>query len=307
MTSGEDRVELFRKDVAASSEALAALLDRWQPVDLAGRDRVAAFGLGSSRFAAQVVTAVARERGLVAWAEHAGPGVGPPPAQELVAVCVSASGGTPEVVEVAERHRGRSLLVAVTNVGTSRLAQAADVVVPLHAGREASGIAGRTYRATLASLGLLLGVADIDGLRTILPALDAVAVEAQWHLDAADALDGAPLIDVVAPAVLLGAAEQAALMLREAPRLPAHAVETADWSHTHVYLALPGHRVLRFPGSHDDAGLVRYVEQRGGHLVDVPAAGGDAIGRALVGSVAVERLAAALWSRTHATIHDPSG
>ena len=37
-------------------------------------------------------------------------------------------------------------------------------------------------------------------------------------------------------------------MLREAPRLPAHAYETGDWLHTGVYLALPGHRVAAVPG-----------------------------------------------------------
>ena len=47
---------------------------------------------------------------------------------------------------------------------------------------------------------------------------------------------------------MLGLAEQAALMLREAPRLPAVAHETGDWLHTAVYLAFPGHRALMFSG-----------------------------------------------------------
>jgi hypothetical protein len=39
-------------------------------------------------------------------------------------------------------------------------------------------------------------------------------------------------------------ADQAVLMLREAPRLPAVAHDTGDWLHTAVYLAIPGHRVV---------------------------------------------------------------
>lgn len=302
----EDRVGLFRADIAASPDALTALLDRWQPIDLGGRRHVVAFGLGSSRFAALVAAAAARARGAKADAEYAGAGIGPPPAPDLVAVCISASGRTPEVVEVAERHRGRSLVVGVTNDTTSPLALAADLLVSLHAGAEAAGISSRTYRATLAALALLLGVADADRLRGLLPSLQAAIDEPTWHLAAADLLDGAPAIDVVAPASLLGAAEQAALMLREAPRLPAHAAETADWSHTHVYLALPGHRVLRLSGSHQDRDLDAILERRGGRAVDVPIHGSDDVERAILASVAVERLAVELWERVDAG-EPPSG
>jgi glucosamine--fructose-6-phosphate aminotransferase (isomerizing) len=302
--SGPDRVDLFRADIATSGAALASLLDTWSPVDLGGRRRIAAFGLGSSRFAAMVATSAARAGGADAWAEYAGPDVGPPPADELVAVCISASGGTREVLEVAGRHRGRSLVVAVTNDPSSPLAERADIVLPLHAGIEASGIACRTYRATLAVLGLLLGVTDLPTLRGAIAAIDALGPRGA-DADAVEALDGAPLIDVVAPGPLLGAAEQAALMLREAPRLPAHAVETADWSHTHVYLALPGHRVLLLPGSHDDEALRAIVERRGGRVLDLPAVDGGPIASAIVTSLRVERLAAELWARTDADAAAP--
>jgi fructoselysine-6-P-deglycase FrlB-like protein len=294
--SGPDRVELFRADIAASGAALASLLDAWSSVDLGGRRRIAAFGLGSSRFAAMVATSAARASGADAWAEYAGPSVGPPPADDLVAVCISASGGTREVLDVAERHRGRSLVVAVTDDPSSPLAERADIVLPLHAGVEAAGIACRTYRATLAVLGLLLGVTEVGTLRGLMDATDNVDTDAE----AIEALDGAPLIDVVAPGPLLGAAEQAALMLREAPRLPAHAVETADWSHTHVYLALPGHRVLFLPGSHDDDGLRAIVERRGGRVLGLPVVDGAPLEQAIIASVHVERLAAELWARTDA-------
>ena len=56
-------------------------------------------------------------------------------------------------------------------------------------------------------------------------------------------------------------------MLREAPRLPAHAWETADWLHTAVYLAMPGHRAVLFPGSPADAEVIDTVRRRGGEVV----------------------------------------
>ena len=50
-----DRVDLFEADIAESPEALTRLLDAWQPVDLGADGRFVFTGLGSSRFAADVV------------------------------------------------------------------------------------------------------------------------------------------------------------------------------------------------------------------------------------------------------------
>ena len=101
-----------------------------------------------------------------------------------------------EIVATAERHRGRSLVVAVTNDPSSALASLGDVVIPLDAGREASGIACRTFRATVAALALLAGVAGVDDLREAVDGL-AKRVATPGDLDAAaDDLDGAPSIDV---------------------------------------------------------------------------------------------------------------
>ena len=90
-------------------------------------------------------------------------------------------------------------------------------------------------------------------------------------------------------------------MLREAPRLPAHAYETADWLHSGVYLALPGHRVVVVPGSDADGEVVATVERRAGAVVRLPAdPRAGSIVRAIVESVRAEQLAAALWSRVDA-------
>ena len=100
----------------------------------------------------------------------------------------------------------------------------------------------------------------------------------------------------------LGLAEQAALMLREAPRLPAAAHDTGDWLHTAVYLAIPGHRALLFPGAAADAEVIATIERRGGIVIRVPSASSDAdpFHRAIVESVYAELLAAELWRRTSA-------
>ena len=113
-------------------------------------------GLGSSLFASMDAASALRAGGIPAWAEFASAD-GAPPADDLVLVAVSASGRTPETVEVARRHHGTSLVIGVTNVPGSPLADASDVVLPLLAGVEAAGISTLTYRATVVVLALLAG------------------------------------------------------------------------------------------------------------------------------------------------------
>lgn len=305
----DDRVTQFRADIAASPDALARLVDGPPPAPIPDAQRICFTGLGSSRYAADVVAGALRSQGRSAWSELASGSSRTKPAPDLTLVAISASGSTPEVIEAARRHRGTSRVIAVTNCPTSALAEAADEVVPLLAGEEASGIACRTFRATLVALAMLGGTSG-DQASTIqrLPPLLAQrqSLSADWARSAAVAIDGAPAIDVLADASLLGVAEQAALMLREGPRLPAHAFETADWLHVGIYLAWPGHVVLRLPGSDADD-QVRDVETaRGIGLADAPPlpdAATDPVSRAVLASLDAELLAAEAWSRADARHH----
>ncbi|CAN5659955.1 hypothetical protein BH20CHL7_BH20CHL7_06140 [soil metagenome] len=178
--------------------------------------------------------------------------------------------------------------------------------MPLLAGQEASGIACRTFRATVASLALLSGLAQPDELRPAAASLaDRIDGAAAWLEPMVTALHGAPSIDVIAGALALGLAEQGALMLREAPRLPAHAWETADWLHTAVYLALPGHRAVLLAGSAADAEVVATVQRRGGEVITIAPPDGAGITAALVTSVVPELLAAGLWQKAAAVDKAP--
>jgi fructoselysine-6-P-deglycase FrlB-like protein len=244
-----------------------------------------------------------RARGWSAWAELAGDETSTLPAEDVTLVAISASGATPEVIRAAERHKGRSRVVAVTNGPDSRLAAAADHVVALDAGHETAGIACRSFRATIAVLALASGTRSVDELRPAVDGLSATLDQRpSWTPPLVDALDGAVGIDVLAAGSLLGVAEQAALMLREAPRLSAHAVSTHDWLHTGVYLAWPGHRLVLFPGTHVDAEIEMVAARRGTTRVAVVPGHQDPVIRAIVDSVVMDCVAAELWRRTGA--HD---
>lgn len=296
-----DRVEHFRADIAASPAALTRLLDTFEGPDLGGRRRFLFVGLGSSRFAAQLVAAQVQHHGGTAWVDSAGTSAATPPAEDLVLFAISASGRTAEVIAAADAHRGRSLVVAVTNDPASPLTANAHAILSLQAGVEASGIAGRTFRATIAALALATGVATMTSLRPAVAGLATrLATAEAWSPPIVDALDGAPAIDVLADAALIGLAEQAALMFREAPRLAARAYDTPDWLHTGVYLAWAGHHVLLYEGSSADAEVAATVERRGAAVLHVPAGAWEPLTRAIADSIVAEVVAATLWGRTAA-------
>jgi glucosamine--fructose-6-phosphate aminotransferase (isomerizing) len=69
---------------------------------------------------------------------------------------ISQSGKSPDIVAVlAEAQRQGALTAALTNEPESDLSQAADHVIPLHAGKEESVAATKTYSAELAAVAML--------------------------------------------------------------------------------------------------------------------------------------------------------
>lgn len=314
--------DAFREDVLREPETLATLLDAYGGVasplrplgadPLAGR-RVALIGMGSSRFAALTVAAALRARGVAAVAEYASADASATtaPGRDVLAVGISASGATPETVAALARHRGVSRTVAITNRPDGPLAEAADVVLPLLAGEEAGGVACRTFQATLAVLWLLAGV-GADALRPAVEAQRALLdARHDWLESLLAAVAGAHTVYAIAPAARISSALQAALMLREGPRVAADGCETGDWTHVDVYLSKhPGYTALLFPGSAFDEGVMEWARPRGSRILAVgrpgprgatpvaPFAGADdPLVASLVEVGVVELLAATWWRR----------
>lgn len=285
----------FLADVLDAPERLSALLDAYDEPGaplreveaLAARCRRVLFvGMGSSRFAAITAATELRARGVDAYAELASTGLPSAPAGDTLVVGISASGSTPETVEALSRHADSGPTVAVTNDGGGELARAADVVLPLHAGAEAGGVACLTFQATVALLFLLVdrvtGAASGDvGLRQAVDlASELRASRGRWLDELVALLEGRRTVYAIAPAERLSSALQSALMLREGPRVPADATETGDWLHVDVYLSKhPGYRALLFTGSRFDAGVMEWARDRGAAIV--------AVGRAVEGAALV--------------------
>lgn len=311
-----DRAALFLADVLASPGALGRAIEAGVPPaagDLVRARRVLVAGMGSSRFAALDALPHLRAAGVDARVELASVVEAPREPDGAVLVAVSSSGETREAVELARSWPGP--VVALTARPTSRLASLATVPVPLAGVDETSGIACQAYRATLAVLLRLGGPGSQEQLRCAVDALDElISGHAAWVGGAADVLDGPEEIHVIGSGRRPGLLEQAALMLREAPRIPALPIDTADWLHVGLYTMLPDGRALLLSGSPDDDEVVSTIAGRGGRTVVVgPAVEGaavhvplpdtaleDSIVRSLVEPVAVELIAAELWARTSA-------
>jgi fructoselysine-6-P-deglycase FrlB-like protein len=316
------RDELFLEDVLNAPAELTAVVAaqrfvtsrlRW---DVAGYRRRRLIGMGSSAFAARDAAARWRLDGLDAVAEVAsssGLSAGSP---DTLAILISASGSTPEVLGAAARHRAAgSRIVVLTAERTSPLAAFADTEIPLRAmSVETAGIASQTYRATVSALLLLdAGTAEVAtaGAARAPKALAAfIDGYFEWQDAAADLLDTGRELHVLADGFHAGLAEQAALMFREAPRIAAMPFDTGDWLHVGQYTLYPGDGVLLFAGSPLDDEAIATIHRRGGRIVVVgPArAGADlvvpvvddpgdwAVG-SLVASAAAELIAAELWTR----------
>ncbi len=145
----QDQPESLR--AFATAPAVAGLEELRQ-----GYDRIVLTGMGTSHFAGLPTWRALARRGWPAWwldttqlldtADLVTPGT--------LLVVTSQSGRSAEVVALCD-GRPRSTLVAVTNDGASPLARAADLVVPLHSGAEAT-VSTKSYLNSLAAHGVIL-------------------------------------------------------------------------------------------------------------------------------------------------------
>lgn len=312
---------LFLADLEAKPDALTALAARlaagspWPPA-VTGARRLVLLGMGSSRYAASVAAARLRACGVDAIADFAGTDLLPPVTPDCAVIAVSAGGGSRETAAAAGHYRGRCPVALLTNTPPSPLATLADHVVPLHAGPERGGVACRSYQHTVALLLALEAAMARPGLDVA--ALTAAAAGATRHLlasrqdwlpEVTRLLNGPDGSYVVAPARRLASAQQSALMLREGPRVPSQACETADWSHVDVYLTKTrDYRMLLLAGSRWEDELLRWTGERGATVVaagaEVPGAAcrlrypgdGDDDVRLLTEVLIAELVAVTLWA-----------
>src|SRR3954468_19667132 len=177
----------------------------------------------------------------------------PPRLDGQCVIGISQSGQSPDVVAVIEEARRQGCLtIAITNVGGSALARAAELVLPLEAGDEMSVPASKTYTSSLVALALISQALDPDA--------DFGSALARVPEAIAKALASEDEVAVLSPAlittraIVLGrgfnfsTAEEVALKLSETSYVLARAWSVADFEHGPIAVVEAGLPVVVVDG-----------------------------------------------------------
>ena len=163
-------------------------------------------------------------------------------------IALSQSGRSPDLLaSVAAAKAAGATILALCNSPDAPLIAAADLVIELRAGVEASVAATKSYLATLAALVRMVAAWTQDpALASALDTLPAL-MDRSWALDwsaALPALEAAAHLYVVGRGLGLGAAQEVALKCKETCGLHAEAFSSAELRHGPFALLGPGFPAL---------------------------------------------------------------
>jgi glutamine---fructose-6-phosphate transaminase (isomerizing) len=191
----------------------------------------------------------------------------PPRLEGQCVIGISQSGSSPDVIAVIEEAaRQGALTLALTNDAQSKLAEAAELVLPLGAGREQSVPASKTYTASLLALALLSQAIDPESaFEKALAEVPRALTDAMGHEDELDRLAPAllgPRAIVLGRGFNLATAEEVALKLTETSYVLARAWSVADFEHGPIAVVDDGFPVLIVGGGGPVASDLEGVARR---------------------------------------------
>jgi glucosamine--fructose-6-phosphate aminotransferase (isomerizing) len=191
----------------------------------------------------------------------------------FLAVAVSQSGRTPEILTTLERMQAAGAAgLAITNDGRSPLAHAARETLCLDAGPERAVPATKTVTATMLAFAIVaaaLGPPAFTREQTAgLPGWVTAVLDDPAPAEALAArLADATRLIVVGRGLMFSAALETALKLKETTRIPAEGFSAADLRHGPIAVIEPGFPVLALhaegPARADMRALVDDLRDRG--------------------------------------------
>ncbi|RIK23848.1 MAG: glucosamine--fructose-6-phosphate aminotransferase [Chloroflexi bacterium] len=166
----------------------------------------------------------------------------PPVFHDALVIGISQSGASPDIVSVlAAASQQGAVTLALTNEPASPLAQAAQYVIPLHAGAEKSVAATKTYTTQLMALALLSAALADDA--TMFDALNQVPAHMTRLLEMNDAIARAAeryrymrVCVVIGRGYNYATAFEMALKIKELTYVLAEPYSSADFMHGPVAL-----------------------------------------------------------------------
>lgn len=189
--------------------------------------------------------------------------------RDTLTIAISQSGQSPDVVEPIRYFRdGGATTVALVNDIDSPLAQAAEWAMPLHAGKEQSVAATKSFITSLVAGARLVAQWQndpelTDGLAALPEAL-SIAARVDWSA-ALEVLTPARNIMVVGRGISFPIALESALKFKETSALQAEAFSGAEIKHGPMALIEDGYPLLIFATrGPTQAGLIQLAgEMRG--------------------------------------------
>lgn len=195
-------------------------------------------------------------------------------APRRMCLAISQSGKSPDLLTTVEAQRkAGAFVIALVNEEASPLAEMADEVLPLKAGPERSVAATKSYITSLVGLAALVahwrGDAALKAAINALPQQLREAFQQDWSA-AINPLANARNLFVISRGYGLGAAQEAALKLKETCGLHAECFSSAEVRHGPMAIVGQGFPVVCLAGSDKAGDDVREVAaifaERGANL-----------------------------------------
>jgi glucosamine--fructose-6-phosphate aminotransferase (isomerizing) len=189
--------------------------------------------------------------------------------RDTLTIAISQSGQSPDVVEPIRYFRdGGATTVALVNDIDSPLARAAEWAMPLHAGKELSVAATKSFITSLVAGARLVaqwqGDPELNAGLAALPEALAIAARADWSA-AIEVLAPARNIMVVGRGISFPVALESALKFKETSALQAEAFSGAEIKHGPMALIEDGYPLLIFATrGPTQAGLVQLASEMRG-------------------------------------------
>jgi glutamine---fructose-6-phosphate transaminase (isomerizing) len=204
-----------------------------------------------------------------------------------VVLAISQSGASPDLLAAVSSARAAgAYIVALVNAQDSPLAQLADELIPLCAGRERSVAATKSYIASLAAIVHLVANWSRDAQLAAALQQAPERLERAWQLDwsaAVTHLTPANNLYVIGRGLGLGVAQEAALKLKETCGLHAEAVSAAELRHGPMALVRAGFPLLIFTQNDESrTGVTQLAAELAAQGADVLLAGADAAGATIL-------------------------
>lgn len=171
-----------------------------------------------------------------------------------LAVALSQSGATPEIVQTAARMRhAGAVVIGITNEADSPLTQACDLTLLTGAGREQAVPATKTVTAQLLAMAAIAAAFDsgrvgLDELRALPEAAAAVVADPEPASVLARRWADASRLVVTGRGLAYAAALETALKIKESARVHAEGLSSADLLHGPIAAVDSGLPVLLVAG-----------------------------------------------------------